>query len=557
MIFKRVCSSIVATSFLFTGAAFASDGISVKYNNTGMFMEIDGVVGSNANALVSVAVYEESDNIDFSNPLLFSSDYTGENGKVDFDIKTTDSFESGRYVIYLSTKDAKAQGVLNYVSKEGLKVAMDAINGVEKAEDIAGIIKSSKKNLGVDNLVSDFAIDTAAAILASQKNADYTDTDAFYESFNTYLAYAYLNEEADTYATLKEYEEELGVKVETLEQLDERTFKMLLEGIKNADFTQGLLPEQLPELTFVAEMLKSETWSELKYVILGIDENGNKINNNFNILNPDTEYYSKVEKVNNVYKEMFENIGNKKTVAEFRKLFEDISETVYYDETDSGTSGGGGGGGSSSSGGKSKVAVSPYAPVEIVTPQSPSGESTLFTDIGSHWAKAEIEALSNKGVISGYPDGSFMPDKSVTRAEFVKLITLAFELPEADSVLDFNDVDNASWYKKYVDAAVSAGLIAGVGNGMFNPDGVLTREDASLILYRYLGLIGEPEVSVNKFADDNEISDYAKDAIYALSESGIINGMENGEFEPKSELTRAQACKLLNSIDSYLVSSGK
>ena len=85
MKFKKACSSALAASLLFTGAAFA-DGISVKYNNAGKLMEIEGSVGTRANALVSVAVYEAAEAIDFSKPVIFSSVYTGEGGKGDFDL---------------------------------------------------------------------------------------------------------------------------------------------------------------------------------------------------------------------------------------------------------------------------------------------------------------------------------------------------------------------------------------------------------------------------------------------------------------------------------------
>jgi len=543
MIFKKVFSSALAASLLFTGAAFA-DGISVKYNNAGKLMEIEGSVGTRANALVSVAVYEDAEVIDFSKPVIFSSVYTGADGRVDFDLKTTESFESGKYAIYLSTSESSADGVLNYVSIEGITYAMNAISGKTESEAVADVIMASRKNLGIDEDVADSVIEKTAAILVSRKDVDYTNPDKFFASFTACLAHAYLNEVSDTLDVLKKYESELGVNLKELEALDSRTFKALLGGIKNADYTKGLLPSQLPELTFIAGVKKSESWSELKYEILGLDENGNKTNNNFKILNPDTEYYSKVKSINNVYKAMYGSIGDVQTIEDLRKLFEGCAEDAYYDEKDS--SNGGGGGGSSSGGGK--LALTPYVPVEIVTPPEPDAK---FSDIASHWAKQDIEALAEAGIISGYPDGTFMPDKPVTRAEFVKLISLSFELPLADGVSDFDDVANNAWYKDYVDAAVGSGLIKGVSERSFNPDGLLSREDASLILFRYISLSSELKASVNKFTDDSLIADYAKDAVYALSGSGIVNGMENGSFEPKSELTRAQACKLLNVAMAY------
>lgn len=77
---------------------------------------------------------------------------------------------------------------------------------------------------------------------------------------------------------------------------------------------------------------------------------------------------------------------------------------------------------------------------------------TEFNDIKGHWAEETIIKFKEKNIISGYPDGTFRPDNSVTRAEFAKIITSAFDLQEKNS-LDYEDVERESWYYPYLECS--------------------------------------------------------------------------------------------------------
>lgn len=76
-----------------------------------------------------------------------------------------------------------------------------------------------------------------------------------------------------------------------------------------------------------------------------------------------------------------------------------------------------------------------------------------FTDISGHWAEETIDKWKERGVITGYPDGTFKPDNPVTRAELAKIITLAFDLQETGS-LEYDDIDSSAWYYQYLEYAV-------------------------------------------------------------------------------------------------------
>lgn len=168
---------------------------------------------------------------------------------------------------------------------------------------------------------------------------------------------------------------------------------------------------------------------------------------------------------------------------------------------------------------------------------------TGFSDISGHWAEKNILAMYHKGIINGFTDGTFRPEDNVTRAEFVKMFVSALNL-EIGGAVQFDDVVPEDWHYAYIATAFNAGIVNGVGTG-FNPDGAITRQDASAIVYRAI-MAGEVAEGVT-FADDAEIADYAKAAVAALSAKGIILGSD-GYFNPTDNMTRAEAATIIQRI---------
>ena len=206
--------------------------------------------------------------------------------------------------------------------------------------------------------------------------------------------------------------------------------------------------------------------------------------------------------------------------------------------------GGGGGGG----GGGSKPSSAPVsAPVNTVS-------GVEFNDMdSSHWAMASVRALSAKGIINGYDDGSFRPDNKVTREEFVKMIAVAFDINEQGGECDFEDISEDAWFKSYVCAAVKKGIIKGISDKIFGAGQSVKRQDAAVILDRVLimsGIRSENDFANVSFDDCDKISDYAYNSICRLTDAGIINGI-NGRFEPETALSRAQAAKLIYGSMQY------
>lgn len=206
-----------------------------------------------------------------------------------------------------------------------------------------------------------------------------------------------------------------------------------------------------------------------------------------------------------------------------------------------GGSGGGGGGGSL----RQNVAFTP--PVEKEEKEEEKVESVnSFTDLaGFEWAEDAILALYRKGVVSGRSGKEFAPAFSVTRAEFVKLVATALQLPEASESADYLDVSVEDWYYPYISSAAEKGIVSGVGEGRFAPSELVNREMAATILYRGFreGLKGE-----KSFADDKNISVWAKEAVSVLGGAGIIRGYSDGSFLPDRELSRAEAAQLIYNL---------
>lgn len=219
-----------------------------------------------------------------------------------------------------------------------------------------------------------------------------------------------------------------------------------------------------------------------------------------------------------------------------------VIEARKKDDKDNGRGGGGRGVAVSSSGGSvggsdpSKEEESEQEP-NPVTP-------VIFSDLDSvPWADDAILYLYDKGIVSGNPDGSFMPNTNITRAEFIKIVVKAFDIAEsAENV--FADVAETSWYAPYVFKAYAKGLVKGDDNNNFCPDAYITRQDMVTILYRALGPVSEDVPQVT-FTDKDTIANYAYPAVEYFAGNGIVNGFEDGSFAPVGNTTRAQAAVVI------------
>jgi hypothetical protein len=113
----------------------------------------------------------------------------------------------------------------------------------------------------------------------------------------------------------------------------------------------------------------------------------------------------------------------------------------------------------------------------------------VYSDLDpDYWCFDKIIDFTEKGYISGYSDGTFRPENTVTRAEFVKIVNCFFDYYGSDSDVTFTDVGPNDWFEPYVKEAVARGYIKGYSDGTFRPYDFITRQDAIVILARILNI---------------------------------------------------------------------
>lgn len=187
-------------------------------------------------------------------------------------------------------------------------------------------------------------------------------------------------------------------------------------------------------------------------------------------------------------------------------------------------------------------------------PFSPQIDSTVatyipFADLNdAQWAKEHIVHLYQNGIVNGKGEGIFAPNDFLTREELAKIITVAFKLSKTgDANMSFEDVPSDAWYYDYILALSANNLTNGIGNNQFGVGLNITRQDAATQIANILQKCGVEADSVDtaKFPDDANIADYAKDSVYYMRALGILQGDENGYFNPTSSITRAEISKII------------
>jgi hypothetical protein len=173
---------------------------------------------------------------------------------------------------------------------------------------------------------------------------------------------------------------------------------------------------------------------------------------------------------------------------------------------------------------------------EITTPKTLS-----FNDVAGHWALDSIMKLVNLGCISGYPDGSFRPDSTITRAEFATVLVKAFKL-ENNGGKTFADTA-AHWAKESIATAAANGLVNGYAGGIFGPDDLITREQMAVMIVKAAKLA--PAAGGPRFADNSSVSGWAGEAIATATQNGIIKGYSDNTVRPGGSATRAEAVTVI------------
>lgn len=190
-------------------------------------------------------------------------------------------------------------------------------------------------------------------------------------------------------------------------------------------------------------------------------------------------------------------------------------------------------------------------------PTAAPAKEMKFTDVEGHWAKDYIAKMYQANIIDGMSETTFEPESQITRSQFTKLIVAMLGLDISDKTYTGTCTDVVGdWYTPYIQAAEKANLIDAnmIVDGKFNPDANITREEmASLVVaaakYKSVDYAGG---SIDSFTDKDTISAWAADYVAGASKLGIVKGMEDGSFAPKTDATRAEAATMISRLTDTL-----
>ena len=232
----------------------------------------------------------------------------------------------------------------------------------------------------------------------------------------------------------------------------------------------------------------------------------------------------------------------------------------YEDEMDKHDTPSLGGGSSSSKGNSSYSGVSgltyPQEAVNPVAPEAGNKDLVTFNDIaGYDWAKDAILNLAEEKIILGNGNGGFEPERYITREELVKIVVDMFKITTNKSDENFTDCVVTDWYYPYVMAAKYNRIVNGISETEFGAGQPVTRQDAAVILKRAMGIAGYNFSGKKEvsFADEDTFELYAIDGIITLAMNDIITGFEDGTFRPYGNTTRAEAAVMINRVyENYM-----
>ncbi len=187
-------------------------------------------------------------------------------------------------------------------------------------------------------------------------------------------------------------------------------------------------------------------------------------------------------------------------------------------------------------------------------PEVPGCTVMAVTDIGGHWAEASIKLAMKQCLVSGYPNQTFQPNRTISREEFAVMLVKALKLEQSSegTLSAFADEKQISvWARTAVAAAVKANIISGYQDKSFRPKANINRTEMAVMLARALALPLEVNAKTT-FADDADIPSWAKSYVKEAAQEGIVAGNNGNLFAPMRQAVRAEAVVMLLRAVDYL-----
>ena len=173
--------------------------------------------------------------------------------------------------------------------------------------------------------------------------------------------------------------------------------------------------------------------------------------------------------------------------------------------------------------------------------------SLAFADLDpAQWYHAGVDFALNNGLMKGMSDTEFAPNGNVTRAQLVTILYRLAGKPSTEGMENpFKDVAEGTWYTEAVIWAAGAGVVKGIDDSTFAPNAAITREQIATILFRYTGAEAVAEDHLKDFTDADRISAYAVEAMNWAVANGLVKGMGDDTVAPGATATRAQIATIL------------
>lgn len=199
---------------------------------------------------------------------------------------------------------------------------------------------------------------------------------------------------------------------------------------------------------------------------------------------------------------------------------------------------------------KKKITITLLALVLVFTFTN-KADAQAFKDIKGHWAKEYIEWAADNGIFTGYKDGTFKPDKKITRAEFIKIISNLKGLEYSGTLISFEEVRPNEWYRPALEDLVGLGLIKD-GEYLY-PDQEISRDEA----FGLLGQLFPYKEQINKleFVDNFTIERYRDIGI--LKDMGLISGDTHGRINAHKGISRAEVATILYNMKKNFIEIDK
>jgi len=176
-----------------------------------------------------------------------------------------------------------------------------------------------------------------------------------------------------------------------------------------------------------------------------------------------------------------------------------------------------------------------------------NASETVFSDISGHWAESRIKQAVKIGFVTGYQDGTFKPNATITRAEFATLLNNAMK-NQSTAEIKLKDIKESDWYYKQIQKAVAVGFFSGYDDNTFRPNNPITRQEVAKVISSTITTGNIDGDGATLLSDYSSIQEWAKISVNVAFNKSYIMGYPEKLYKPTKALTRAEAVKIIYEI---------